>query len=742
MSGARSVRRSVGHARVAIAAAAVGVCGAWSAAAWANTAVTVVGSSAPTNGGTNPGNLRATQAYSNNAAPTSSTDVVITSGTINPSGLLLDSVSSTVTISVGSLDDTNTGVLSQIANNGSSGASYINLGGGSGTNTVGSASDLIYVAAGSGTAFNITGGVASGHTFNLTLEQSGNIDVGAGSTFYYNQGASGSLGLGSNALTTTGGGNVTLAGNVTGAGSLTVAGTGTVAITVASTYTGATNVLSGTLQVGSATASANLATSGVNVSSGAQLTLSQTGTTFVNYAFPVTLNGSAALTFAGSNINSFNLSGGITLANTGSQTATIGETDALDTVNLLGVISGSGNLNIAPTGNGNKFLVGIKNVETYAGNTTLSTVAGGDYPDLQLAAGGALPATTVLTINNNQIATSPSARFDLNGQSQTLAGLASTGANASTGLVINSTNGTTSGLTINAVAGTSYTFAGSIGSTTASTSNISLTTTGAGVENLSGRNYYTGGTTISAGTLQANNATSSLGAGLATVNGGVLAGGTVAVPGATGGGGLSLVSGTITGGTGATATDKVGTLIVGTAATATAAVTLNGSGIAYVAKVDPSLVAGPGTSETTANSPATAVAVYAGASDELVVSNFTAGSSSVLTVDPMMTSNGSGGSGPLSPGTYYFVIANATGASQSNLSGFLSQFTLAAGSTPDAAGDTYSLDAAADAANGGDDLLLDLTVASPEPTSLLLAGLAAAPLALGRRRRPSATVRS
>ena len=512
------------------------------------------------------------------------------------------------------------------------------------------------------------------------------------------------------------------------------------AITVASAYTGATNVTSGTLQVGSATANANLATSGVNVSSGAQLTLSQTGTAFVNYAFPVTLNGNAALTFAGSNINSFNLSGGITLANAGSQTATIGESDALDTVNLLGVIAGSGNLTIAPTGNGNRFLVAIDRAETYAGNTTLSTLAGGDYPDLQLAAGGALPGTTVLTINNNQTAALPSARFDLNGQSQTLAGLASAGANASTGLVINTANGSTSALTINAAAGTSYTFAGSIGSTTASTSNISLTAAGAGVERLSGQNFYTGGTTITSGTLQANNGTSSLGAGLAIVNGGVLAGGTVAAAGATGGGGVSLVSGTVTGGTGATTTDKVGTLIVGTGVGTAAAVTLNATGgptPTYVAKLDPSLVAGPGTSETTVDSPATPVAVYAGASDELVVSNFTAGSSSVLTVNPMVTSNASGGSGSLSPGTSYsFVIANATGASPSNLSGFLGQFTLAAGSTPDAAGDTYSLDAAPDPTNGGDDLLLDLTTAAaPEPTSLLLAAAAAAPVALGRRRR-------
>jgi hypothetical protein len=52
---------------------------------------------------------------------------------------------------------------------------------------------------------------------------------------------------------------------------------------------------------------------------------------------------------------------------------------------------------------------------------------------------------------------------------------------------------------------------------------------------------------------------------------------------------------------------------------------------------------------------------------------------------------------------------------------------------------TYSLATAADSSGtGGEDLLLDFTAATPEPTSLLLAGLAAAPLALGRRRRARA----
>ena len=56
----------------------------------------------------------------------------------------------------------------------------------------------------------------------------------------------------------------------------------------------------------------------------------------------------------------------------------------------------------------------------------------------------------------------------------------------------------------------------------------------------------------------------------------------------------------------------------------------------------------------------------------------------------------------------------------------------------DAQGNQCSLSSGYDNA-GGEELFLDVTAAAtPEPTSLLLAGLAAAPLALGRRRRAAA----
>jgi hypothetical protein len=55
---------------------------------------------------------------------------------------------------------------------------------------------------------------------------------------------------------------------------------------------------------------------------------------------------------------------------------------------------------------------------------------------------------------------------------------------------------------------------------------------------------------------------------------------------------------------------------------------------------------------------------------------------------------------------------------------------VALSSTSDAQGDTYGLSTG----DGGEQLILDVTAAAPEPTSLLLAVLAAAPLALGRCR--------
>ncbi len=212
------------------------------------------------------------------------------------------------------------------------------------------------------------------------------------------------------------------------------------------------------------------------------------------------MNGNSSLTFARANLYTDTINSPIALNNTGTgtQAATIGETDAANTINLQGIISGTGDLKIAPGGNGNPFTVTLNKPETYSGNTFITQTAAGDYPYVKLLAGGSLPSTTALTVT--AAGTAKAVTFDLNGQAQTLSGLSSAGAGAASDSIINSTNGTTSALTVNNTANPSY--AGHIGSSTASTSNIALTKGASGTLILSGLNYYTGGTTIGGGAIQ------------------------------------------------------------------------------------------------------------------------------------------------------------------------------------------------------------------------------------------------
>ncbi len=339
--------------------------------------------------------------------------------------------------------------------------------------------------------------------------------------------------------------SLVISGAISGAFSLTKAGTGSVSLSTTNTYSGGTTVSAGNLSLlgtsnvgsgavavtgGGLTIGSNTVNAGsalavgntVTVSSGASLTIAQQQTAALTYTtFPINLNGNATLRFSGSNVNTFNIPSPITLNNTGSagsQVATIGEGNAADTVNLQGVISGTGDLKIAPGGIGsNPFTVTLSQAATYSGNTSVFT-SGGDKAIIKLLAGGSLPSTTSLSLQAS--GTTFTANLDLNGQSQTLSGLTSAGTLTSD-LVINSTNGTTAALTINTVGAPLY--SGSIGSSTAGLSNISLTKSGTGALILGGVNYYSAGTTISNGTIQmTGSGTLGSTSGPLTINGGTL----------------------------------------------------------------------------------------------------------------------------------------------------------------------------------------------------------------------------
>jgi fibronectin-binding autotransporter adhesin len=213
---------------------------------------------------------------------------------------------------------------------------------------------------------------------------------------------------------------------------------------------------------------------------------------------------------------------------------------------------------------------------------------------------------------------------------------------------------------------------------------LSVAKNGAGTWALNGVNTYTAGTTITAGTLQANGATTALGTGTTNVSGGVLAG-----TGTTGGPVVVNANGTITGGTGAALGNAAGTLTTGNQ-------TWNASG-AYVAKYD-----GIG-------------------ADQLVMSGLTANSGFIVNFQEATV-------GATPGGTYVLAVDQGSStAGAFNLSALTLEVN---GST--SLPSSYSFQ---DVASGGYDDLDMVISSTPEPTSLLLAGLAAAPLALGRRRR-------
>ncbi len=315
-------------------------------------------------------------------------------------------------------------------------------------------------------------------------------------------------------------GTLTLNGNNSGLTGNTLVTTGTLVYTGTSDAgSGTVSVTGGTLQLGSSGAltSANAVTLGTATS----LVISSAAASYA--AFPIAVTGNAGLTFSGADVATYNIASPITLSN--SATFTVGETKASDTVNLQGLISGTGNLAIAPAGgNGNPLTVTINKAETYSGSTAITqTNVGGtkDFPYLKLLSGGSLPSTTVLTISDAN--TGRNTTFDLNGQNQTLAGLVSAGASQGNDAVLNS-SGTASALTLNDTANSS--FGGVIGTGTTAVptnANLSLIKSGLGTQTLSGTNTYIGATTVSAGTLQENAGASLSGSGVTVASGATLA---------------------------------------------------------------------------------------------------------------------------------------------------------------------------------------------------------------------------
>ncbi len=413
--------------------------------------------------------------------------------------------------------------------------------------------------------------------------------------------------------------NGVLAGDVSGAGGLTKSGTGTWIVSGSNSYSGATTISAGVLNLQSKNGLGN-GTGATTISSGAQLqlqndilvageALTMTGTGVGSTGAVRNISGNntwtGAITLSGnttvqSDAGLLTFSGSIT-----NNTRTLTVTGAGDTT-ISGVL-GNGSGGITKTGTGTLTLSGAN---TYTGGTTISAGVVNIQNNSALGTTGTgttVAAGAALQLQNNITVTGEPLTLNGTGISNDGALRNLSGNNTWTGAV---TLGSSPGATIQSDAGLLTISGGITGNTRTITvqgagdttlSGTIGTTTGGIVKNdsgtltITGTNTFSGATTINGGTVSING-DRALGAvpGSATANKLVFDGGTLATTstftlnsnrGTTfnaGGGTYDVASGTtltyggIIAGTGGLTKTDTGTLVLSGANTYTGATTING----------------------------------------------------------------------------------------------------------------------------------------------------------------------
>jgi autotransporter-associated beta strand protein len=261
----------------------------------------------------------------------------------------------------------------------------------------------------SGAAYTISDGITNNSTVTqtinapVTLTAAQTWNAATGNLVY-----GGTIANGGFLLTVTGSSDTTLNGILSGSGGLANTGTGTVTLQGANTYTGATNISAGVLNIRNNTSLGATAT-GTTISAGATLQLQ--GNITVG-AEPLNIGGAGATGQTGALVNvsgTNNYGGVITLASTttfsslaGTLNITSGGTITGGTFGLTLTGAGQGSIasiigtttgSLTKSGTGNWTLSGAN---TFTGATTVN---GGT---LTLAAGGtgALGFTSGITINS------------------------------------------------------------------------------------------------------------------------------------------------------------------------------------------------------------------------------------------------------------------------------------------------------------------------------------------------------
>ena len=359
-------------------------------------------------------------------AVANTTDVII-SGTTNVGGMLAGSQSYTVkSLIFDGTNDANTSLTLQTTGNGGSGSRALTFSSDSG---------------------NATLTVAADSTGDKTLNRGG--------TGFSNILLTSSLDIVQN-----GSGNLTFGSqiNTTGAGGINKSGTGTLLLAGSNTYTGATNITTGTLALGHATD-----------------TLSSSSA--------VTVDGATAVLSIAGNSDTV---GAVSLKNGGSITGSggtlTGASYALESGSVSAILGGAG---IALT-KSTAGTVTLSGTNTYTGTTTIQNGT--------LALDGAANrlATTAAVVLGD---TGTTGKLVLGGTTtagQTLTSLTTTGLGGS----VVGGNAANSMLTLNIAS--SNTFDGTLGGAGTNENNLTLAKTSAGSLTLTGNNTFSGGISIPA----------------------------------------------------------------------------------------------------------------------------------------------------------------------------------------------------------------------------------------------------
>ena len=359
-------------------------------------------------------------------------------------------------------------------------------------------------------ATTITGGTLQIST-NERIANTSNLNV-SGGTFDLGVFAetTGAVTLFSGSIAGTGAGTLTgssytfesgtVSAIVAGPGTVTKNTSGLVILSGNNTYSGATTINAGTLQVSSNNGLGTTA-NGTTVAAGAALNLNN-----VNYTTTeaLSLNGTGVANGGAlTNTGTSTFAGAITIATNATINAgggTLNLTGGLSKNGTTLTFAGGGTVNITNNGitgaspNSDLVVDGttvvLSAASTYNGPTTIQNSG-----TLKLGQSNVLPTApqTAMTVTT-------SGTFDLAGHSDGIASLSGD----STAVVKNSVVGGTSTLTVNPGSGVSTTFSGTIAGTNGGTQGeVALQKDGAGTLILAAANTYGGATTVNAGTLLA-----------------------------------------------------------------------------------------------------------------------------------------------------------------------------------------------------------------------------------------------